>query len=75
MKDIIEEEVLPPTNPQDHHYILKTRQSSINLLQWAKDYQDDPAIKNFTFKLVDLIKDQMIYEHKTLWINYTTYDN
>ncbi|KAG6870279.1 hypothetical protein C0992_000508 [Termitomyces sp. T32_za158] len=45
MKDIVEEEVLPPTNPEEHHYISKTRQSSINLLQWAKDYQDDPAIK------------------------------
>ncbi|KAG6859799.1 hypothetical protein C0995_003831 [Termitomyces sp. Mi166 len=33
MKNVIKEEALPPTNPEEHHYISKTRQAPINLLQ------------------------------------------
>ncbi|KAG6886497.1 hypothetical protein C0992_003708 [Termitomyces sp. T32_za158] len=96
--DLVEEEDLPPTNPEEHHYISRTKHTALNLLKWATDHEDDPAIKDFVPKLMEhllarflqvdvadltdehrdqlvVIRDNMIYEHKTLRINYTTYDN
>ncbi|KAG6884335.1 hypothetical protein C0992_006502, partial [Termitomyces sp. T32_za158] len=96
INDVVEEEELPETNPEDHHYISRIKHTPINFLKWAKDHEDDPATKNFVSKLRDhlvtclvlnttkitdedrsqlIIRNNMIYEHKTLRINYTTYDN
>ncbi|KAG6819019.1 hypothetical protein H0H93_016314, partial [Arthromyces matolae] len=87
---------VPPIDPSDHHYISRTSQTHHNILQFVNDHVDDPAVENFTSKLVDhllerilpqettatdelrgqlIIRDHRIYEHKTLRINYTTYDN
>ncbi|KNZ74465.1 hypothetical protein J132_06844, partial [Termitomyces sp. J132] len=96
IQETIEEEELPPTDPEEHHYISKTKQIPLNLFQWIKDHEKDLAIMNFKYKLNEhllicllpfnteiadqnhgklIIRDNMIYEHKTLCINYPTYDN
>ncbi|KNZ81570.1 hypothetical protein J132_11389, partial [Termitomyces sp. J132] len=90
IQETIEDEELPPTNPEEHHYISKTKQTPLNLFQWIKDHEKDPAIMNFKYKfnehllicllpsnteITDQNHGNMIYEHKTLCINYTTYDN
>ncbi|KNZ82146.1 hypothetical protein J132_07731 [Termitomyces sp. J132] len=41
----VEDEQLPPTNPEEHHYISKTKQTPLNLLKWVKDHVNDPAVK------------------------------
>ncbi|KAG6872953.1 hypothetical protein C0995_004837 [Termitomyces sp. Mi166 len=97
MKDVIEEEALLPTNPEENHYIAKQDRHLLIFCNGLKIMEMTLLSKyNFTFKLVDhfllcllpqgieiseeyhgklIIKDQMIYEHKTLCINYTTYNN
>ncbi|KAG6808787.1 hypothetical protein H0H92_002888 [Tricholoma furcatifolium] len=98
MKDsnTTEDDPLPLSDPQEHHQISQTKHLPINLLQWARDHSNDPAVKNFVPKLIDhlvlrllpstdvvtdtdraklIIRDGMIYEHKTLRINFTMYDN
>ncbi|KAG6895704.1 hypothetical protein C0995_012322 [Termitomyces sp. Mi166 len=45
IQETIEDEELPPTDPEKHHYISKTRQTPLNLLKWVKDHANDPAIK------------------------------
>ena len=45
MKDIDEDETLPLTNPDEHHYFSKTQYTPINLLQLCKDNENDPTTK------------------------------
>ncbi|KAG6809456.1 hypothetical protein H0H92_016160 [Tricholoma furcatifolium] len=94
--EVVEEEELPQSKPDEHHYISQTKHTPLNLLKWTKENEADPAVYNFATKLVEhllrrlvpqpdmqenhrglqvIIRDNIIYEHKTLRINYTTYDN
>ncbi|KAG6848475.1 hypothetical protein H0H93_016682 [Arthromyces matolae] len=115
LADPAEEEILPDTSPEQHHFISNTRHQPLNPFMWAQEHQEDPAtkvyllttcpiplkaeltlVKDFVPKLMDhlisrlqpdlkeitdtdrgrlIIRDDMIFEHKTLRINYTTYDN
>ena len=41
----IEEEDLPLTKPEDHHYISQMKREPENLLKWTDHHKNNPAIK------------------------------
>ncbi|KNZ75394.1 hypothetical protein J132_03434 [Termitomyces sp. J132] len=65
IQETIEDEELPPTNPEEHHYISKTKQTPLNLFQWIKDHEKDPAIMCHPYWYFRIVK---IF-HALVWLN------
>jgi hypothetical protein len=43
-EDLLDQDDLPFTNPEDHHHMSQTKSLALNLFKWTQANEGDPAV-------------------------------